>query len=105
MDKAADYLEADDNDDDDDDDDEKERDTDYKKRIKRQQDRQRSLKYIHCGIFDLLKDASRQGDDGINDVIQQIDAAELRHGQEASIMHNVEETMSEMEQDRIYHSR
>ena len=40
--------------------------TDYRRRIKRQKERQRSLKYVHGQINDILRQRSRQREEDNN---------------------------------------
>ena len=105
--KADEYLEYDDTDTDDDDDEPKKM-TDYKRRIKRQKRRQRLLKHVHQDIFEIMRDKERErdgDDDYVRAEADEIKRLQLRQGVENSIMDNVNETMSEIEQIRIYHGR
>ena len=117
MAKAAEYLAYDDDDDDDDDtDDDDENDdakTDYKRRIKRKKERQRSLKYVHGQIWDILKERERKREEDnnndANDELKreriEIENIQLRQVVDNSMRHNVDETMSEIQQRRLYHAR
>ena len=111
MAKAAEYLAYDDDDDADDYDNDAK--TDYKRRIKRKKERQRCLKYVHGQIWDILKDRARkkeeENNNDTNDEVErervEIENMQIRQVVDNSMMHNVEETMSEIQQRRVYHAR
>ena len=103
MAKAAEYLAYDDDDTDIDDDEAK---TEYKGRIKKKKERQRSLKYVHGQICDILRQRARQREeDNIERERVEIENMHLQQGVENSMIDNVDETMSEIQQRRVYHAR
>ena len=131
--KMEEYLEYDEDESQSDDD--QGQSSDYKRRIKRQKLRQKKLKGIHCDIFDILRDASRIAaglelhgarlpdyrDDyhrhrdvnrngnrsGLSQEVEriEIDQQIVEHGERESIMENVNDTMSEIEVQRVRHMR